>query len=110
MPGSAPKRGSVMQADKAYLNDVSARSLAFQIVDQQLLARKAEVDALNKQNEILRLTGALDRKEVETGRLYIVVLLASLGAIGWLLLWLRRSQLRFMRYPSSTAAARRRTR
>jgi len=86
-----------MQADKAYLNDVSARSLAFQIVDQQLLARKAEVDALNKQNEILRLTGALDRKEVETGRLYIVVLLASLGAIGWLLLWLRRSQLRFMK-------------
>ncbi|NID14927.1 tetratricopeptide repeat-containing diguanylate cyclase [Luteibacter yeojuensis] len=86
-----------MEADKGYLNDVSARSLAFQIVDQQLLARKAEVDALNKQNEILRLTGALDRKEVETGRLYIVVLLASLGAIGWLLLWLRRSQLRFMK-------------
>lgn len=86
-----------MAADKAYLNDVSARSLAFQIVDQQLLARKAEVNALNKQNEILRLTGALDRKEVETGRLYIVVLLASLGAIGWLLLWLRRSQLRFMK-------------
>ncbi|MGE7136501.1 diguanylate cyclase [Luteibacter sp. NPDC031894] len=86
-----------MEADKAYLNDLSARSLAFQIVDQQLLARKAEVDALNKQNEILRLTGALDRKEVETGRLYIVVLLASLGAIGWLLLWLRRSQLRFMK-------------
>lgn len=86
-----------MEADKAYLDDVSARSLAFQIVDQQLLARKAEVDSLNKQNEILRLTGALDRKEVETGRLYIFVLLASLGAIAWLVLWLRRSQLRFMK-------------
>lgn len=86
-----------MAADKGYLDDVSARSLAFQIVDQQLLARKAEVDALNKQNEILRLTSALDRKEAETGRLYIVVLLASLGGIGWLLLWLRRSQLRFMK-------------
>ncbi|MET0616532.1 MAG: hypothetical protein ABWZ54_02100, partial [Luteibacter sp.] len=56
-----------MAADKAYLNDLSARSLAFQIVDQQLLARKAEVDALNKQNEILRLGGVIDRKEVETG-------------------------------------------
>lgn len=86
-----------MEADKAYLDDVGARSLAFQIVDQQLLARKAEVDALNKQNEILRLTGALDRKEVETGRLYIFVLLASLAAIAWLVLWLRRSQLRFMK-------------
>jgi diguanylate cyclase (GGDEF)-like protein len=96
-PAALAYHEKYMEADKGYLNDVSARSLAFQIVDQQLLARKAEVDALNKQNEILRLTGALDRKEVETGRLYIVVLLASLGAIGWLLLWLRRSQLRFMK-------------
>lgn len=86
-----------MAADKAYLNDVSARSLAFQIVDQQLLARKTEVETLNKQNEILRLSGALDRKEVETGRLYIIVLAAALAAIVWLVLWLRRSQLRFMK-------------
>ncbi|MET0504636.1 MAG: GGDEF domain-containing protein [Luteibacter sp.] len=86
-----------MAADKAYLNDLSARSLAFQIVDQQLLARKAEVDALNKQNEILRLGGVIDRKEVETGRLYIFILVLSLIAIVWLLLWLRRSQLRFMK-------------
>lgn len=86
-----------MAADKAYLDDLSARSLAFQIVDQQLLARKAEVDALNKQNEILRLGGALDRKEVETGRLYIFILGLALLSIVWLVLWLRRSQLRFMK-------------
>lgn len=86
-----------MAADKAYLDDISARSLAFQIVDQQLMARKAEVDALNKQNEILRLGGALDRKEVETGRLYIFILGLALLSIVWLVLWLRRSQLRFMK-------------
>lgn len=86
-----------MAADKAYLDDVGARSLAFQIVDQQLLARKADVDALNKQNEILRLSGALDRQQVETGRLYIFILGLALVAIVWLVLWLRRSQLRFMK-------------
>jgi diguanylate cyclase (GGDEF)-like protein len=86
-----------MIADKAYLNDLSARSLAFQIVDQQLVARKAEVEALNKKNEILRLNGVLDRKEVETGRLYIFILGLSLLAIAWLVLWLRRSQMRFMK-------------
>ncbi|PTR30727.1 diguanylate cyclase (GGDEF)-like protein [Luteibacter sp. OK325] len=86
-----------MAADKAYLNDLSARSLAFQIVDQQLVARKAEVEALNKQNEILRLNGVLDRKEVETGRLYIFILGLCLLAIAWLVLWLRRSQMRFMK-------------
>lgn len=86
-----------MAADKAYLNDLTARSLAFQIVDQQLTARKAEVETLNKQNEILRLNGVLDRKQVETGRLYIFILGLSLLAIVWLVLWLRRSQVRFMK-------------
>jgi diguanylate cyclase (GGDEF)-like protein len=86
-----------MAADKAYLDDISARSLAFQIVDQQVVARKAEVDALNKKNEILRLSNALDKKEVETGRLYIFVLGLCLVGIVALVLRLRRSQLRFMR-------------
>ncbi|MDF3983105.1 GGDEF domain-containing protein [Luteibacter sp. PPL201] len=86
-----------MAADKAYLDDISARSLAFQVVDQQLRARKTEVEALNRQNEILRLTGALANKEVETGRLYIFVLLVCLALIVWIVLWLRRSQLRFMK-------------
>lgn len=86
-----------MAADKAYLTDVGARGLAFQLVDQQVAAKKAEVESLNKQNEILRLNGALDRKDVETSRLYIVILAASLAAIVWLVLWLRRSQMRFMK-------------
>lgn len=86
-----------MAADKAYLTDVSARGLAFQMVDQQVTAKKAEVQTLNRQNEILRLHGALDRKDVETGRLYIVILAASLAAVVWLVLWLRRSQMRFMK-------------
>lgn len=86
-----------MAADKAYLDDISARSLAFQLVDQQVVARKAEVDTLNKQNEILRLSNALDRKEVETGRLWIFVLGLSLVGIVAIVLRLRRSQLRFMR-------------
>jgi diguanylate cyclase (GGDEF)-like protein len=86
-----------MAADKGYLDDISARSLAFQLVDQQVVARKAEVETLNKKNEILRLSNALDRKEVETGRLYIFVLGLSLVGIVALVLRLRRSQLRFMR-------------
>lgn len=83
-------------ADKAYLTDVGARSLAFQMVDQQVAARRAEVTDLNRQNEILRLQRRLDQKEVETGRLYILVLVAALAAVGWLVVWLRRSQVRFM--------------
>ncbi|MEI7037145.1 GGDEF domain-containing protein [Fulvimonas yonginensis] len=86
-----------MAADKAYLDDVSAKALAYQMVRQQVQAKKAEVDALARQNKILQLQQALDRKAVEASRLYIAVLLLGLLVIGLWLLRLKRSQLRFMR-------------
>jgi diguanylate cyclase (GGDEF)-like protein len=86
-----------MAADKAYLNDVSAKALAYQTVKQQVQAKKAEINALAKQNQILQLQQALDRKAVEASRLYIAVLLLGLLAVGLWLLRLKRSELRFMR-------------
>ncbi|NUO71906.1 MAG: GGDEF domain-containing protein [Frateuria sp.] len=86
-----------MEADKAYLDDVSAKAMAYQVVKQQVQARKAEVDALAKRNRILQLQRALDRKAMEASRLYIVVLALGLLAIGLWLLRLKRSQLQFMR-------------
>ena len=86
-----------MAADKGYLNDVTARTLAYQIVNQQLKARKLEVEALNKRNQILQLQRALDHKAVETSRLYILLLVTVLASIALLLYRIKRSQLRFMR-------------
>jgi diguanylate cyclase (GGDEF)-like protein len=89
--------GRYMEADKGYLDDISAKALAYQIVKQQVQAKKLQVDALNKQNRILYLQQALDRKAVEASRLYIVVLALGLLAIGLWLLRLKRSQLQFKR-------------
>ncbi|WP_019464053.1 tetratricopeptide repeat-containing diguanylate cyclase [Dyella japonica] len=86
-----------MDADKGYLTDVTARALAYQTVRQQLLANKVQVDALNKQNEILQLQRKLDRKEMETSRLYIALLLTIVASIAFWLLRTKRSQLRFKR-------------
>lgn len=86
-----------MEADKGYLNDVSAGALAFQTVKQQMLANKMQVDSLNKQNEILQLQRQLDHKAMETGRLYIALLLTGLASIVFWLLRIKRSQLRFKR-------------
>jgi diguanylate cyclase (GGDEF)-like protein len=86
-----------MAADKAYLDDVSAKALAYQMVKQQVQAKKADFDALARKNQILRLQQALDRKAVEASRLYIAVLALGLLAIGLWLLRLKRSQLQFMR-------------
>lgn len=86
-----------MTADKSHLDDIREKALAYQIVKQQVEAKKIQVEALNKQNQILQLQQALDVKQVETSRLYIALLLTVLASIALWLYRLKRSQLRFMR-------------
>jgi diguanylate cyclase (GGDEF)-like protein len=86
-----------MAADKGYLNDISAKALAFQTVRQQVVAKKLQIDALNKQNQILQLQQSLDKKASEASRLYILLLLVVLGFIAFWAYRIKRSQLRFMK-------------
>jgi diguanylate cyclase (GGDEF)-like protein len=86
-----------MAADKGYLNEVSAKALAFQTVRQQVVAKKLQIDALNKRNQILQLQQSLDRKASEMSRLYIALLLAVLAFIAFWAYRVKRSQLRFMK-------------
>jgi diguanylate cyclase (GGDEF)-like protein len=81
--------------DKGYLDDISARTLAYEVARQHTLVQKLGAEGLSKQNNILRLQQALDNKAVETSRLYIVLLLMSLVSIVFWLFRLKRSQLRF---------------
>jgi len=86
-----------MAADKGYLNSISAKALAYQTVKQQVLAKKLQVAALNKENRILQLQQALSKKDMEASRLWIILLLSALAFIGFLTYRIRRSQLSFMR-------------
>jgi diguanylate cyclase (GGDEF)-like protein len=81
--------------DKGYLNDISARTLAYEEVQQHSLVQKLETESLSKQNSILRLQQALATKAVESGRLYIALLLVLLALIVFWLFRLTRSLLRF---------------
>lgn len=83
--------------DKGYLNDVTARTLAYQVAQQHVLTARLEAEALSKQNSILKLQRALATKAVETSRLYNMLLLVVLFSIVFWLFRLKRSQLRFMR-------------
>ena len=86
-----------MAADKGYLNDVSAKALAYQTVKQQVLAKKLQIESLDKENKILTLQGELDHKAAVTSRLYIVLLLMVLATIALWTYRIKRSQLRFMK-------------
>ncbi len=84
-------------ADKGYLNNASARSLAYQMVHQQVLDKKRQIDALSEQNKVLQLQQQVDAKSTETRRLYILLLLAGLALIAMWAWRTKRSQLKFQK-------------
>lgn len=86
-----------MEANEGYLDSVSAKALAFQVVQQQLLAKKLEIDELSKRNQILQLQQVVGNKTAETSRLYIVLLITVVAFIAFWAYRIKRSQLRFMR-------------
>jgi diguanylate cyclase (GGDEF)-like protein len=86
-----------MAADKGYLNEVSAKALAYQTVEQQVLAKKLQIQALDKENQILQLQQKLANKAAVTSRLYIILLLLVLASIALWTYKIKRSQLRFMK-------------
>jgi diguanylate cyclase (GGDEF)-like protein len=83
------------KTDKAYLNDLSTRHLAYQKVNHENIANKLEVDALNKENHVLQLERQLSSKAVETSRLYILLLIMTVVFIGLWAYRTKRSQLHF---------------
>jgi diguanylate cyclase (GGDEF)-like protein len=83
--------------DKGYLNDISVRSLAYEVSQQHQIVQNLATESLSKQNRILRLQQSLDANTVATGRLYIALLLVILASIALLLFRVKRSQLRFKR-------------
>jgi diguanylate cyclase (GGDEF)-like protein len=88
------------EQNAGYLNDVSARALAYDVAQQHMLAQKLETEKLSKQNSMLRLQQALAAKTIETGQLYIVLLLMLLASVIFWLFRIKRSQLRFKQQAS----------
>ncbi|HET8765317.1 MAG TPA: diguanylate cyclase, partial [Rhodanobacter sp.] len=81
--------------DTAYLDDVNARALAYQVVQQRVLAQQLETARLAQQNTTLRMRRALDAKKAEAARRYALLLLVILALAVVAMLRLKRSQLRF---------------
>lgn len=83
--------------DKGYLNEISARQIAYQVIMQETQAAKNEVRSLNEKNQVLRLQEQLLKKREEASRLYVALL--SLG-IAFLAFWIfktKRLQMHFMK-------------
>ncbi|WP_211239189.1 tetratricopeptide repeat-containing diguanylate cyclase [Shewanella fidelis] len=65
-------------ADKAYLDEVKTKHLAFQLAQHQATEQKNQIKLLDDQNRLLRLEQKLSRSETENNRLFISLLVVSL--------------------------------
>ena len=65
-------------ADKAYLDEVKTKHLAFQLAQHQATEQKNQIKLLDDQNRLLRLEQKLSRSETENNRLFISLLFVSI--------------------------------
>ncbi len=86
-----------VMADRAYLTDETAHTLAYQMVHQQVLDKKRQIDALNEKNRVLVLQQRVDAKSALARRLYILLLLSGLAIVALWAYRTKRSQIKFQK-------------
>lgn len=81
------------EADKAYLNDVNARELAYQIVRQETLQKTQQITALDQKNQVLQLQQKVDQQAAQNTRLIVILLILLIASIGYWAFKIKRVQL-----------------
>lgn len=75
------------EADKAYLNEVKAREMAYQSVRLEAEQMNQQIERLNQQNELLRLQQEIDQRSSTNSRLIVALLLLI---VAFVVLWAYR--------------------
>jgi diguanylate cyclase (GGDEF)-like protein len=84
-------------ADKGYLNDISARALAYQMVHQRVLDNQRQLEAANDRNKMLALQQTVAAQKARARLLYILLLLSGLLIVGGWAYRTKRSQIKFQK-------------
>ncbi len=77
------------EADKAYLTDIKARELAFQLVKHETQQKTQTIDLLNKKNEVLQLEQTVAKQKAHYGAMLVGLLVILLTS---LMLWAYRTK------------------
>jgi diguanylate cyclase (GGDEF)-like protein len=85
------------EADKAYLDDVKARELAFQMAQHDSLQKTQTIELLNRRNEVLQLEQEVARQSAANSRLLLGLLALLLASIGFWAYKIKRLQISFRR-------------
>ncbi|WP_198147121.1 GGDEF domain-containing protein [Pseudoxanthomonas mexicana] len=81
------------EADKAYLNEIKARELAYQIVRQETLQKSQQISVLDQENQVLQLQRQVDKAAQDNNRLIVILLVLLVASIGYWAFKIKRVQL-----------------
>ncbi len=70
---------SYAQADKAWLNEIKVREMAYQIVQQEAMQQSQQIELLNKKNEVLQLQQRVSEQKAQSSRMLILLLVLLVG-------------------------------
>lgn len=82
-------------ADRAYLDGIKARELAFQMVKHETREKVQTIELLNRQNEVLTLQQQVAAKTAQANRLLIALLAVLVASIGYWALKVKKMQVSF---------------
>ena len=91
------------EADKAYLTDVQARELAYQIVHQQTVQKTQTIQLLNQQNRVLQLEQRVSKQAAQNRNLLAGLLSLLLASIAYRAYKIKRVQVAFRRLAETDA-------
>ena len=84
---------SYAKADKAYLNEVKTRELAYQFVRQETAQKTQQIELLNGQNQLLQLRQRVDQQTNQNSRLMMLLLALMVALIGYWAYKIKRVQM-----------------
>lgn len=90
-------------ADKAYLNEVKTRELAYQIVRQETLQKSQEIELLDRKNQVLQLQQRVNEQKAQTSQLLILLLVLLLTSIAYWAFKVKRVQMSLRRMAQTDA-------
>lgn len=91
------------EADKAYLNDVKARELAYQLAKHETLQKTQTIDLLNKKNRVLQLEQTVAKQQAQYTAILVGLLAALLALILFWAYRTKRIQMTFRRLAETDA-------
>ena len=91
------------EADKAYVMDVNARELAYQIVREETLQKTQQIELLNRQNQVLQLQQRVDKQASQNTHLILVLLTFLVTAIAYWAYKVKRVQMSLRRFAETDA-------